>query len=146
MTLQQKIAEEKRADVALRQSEKKYRELFEQSPVGIFRTTSTGRIVFVNPAMVRIIGASSPRDVVEKFQDLSRDLYADPNRRVAMIAQVALFHTRLGKDRIPPEFIFHQIFSFDFHCHGSPSTFSQCGSDTASQPVKDLTKHRVYGC
>ena len=43
--------------------------------------------------------------------------YADPNRCVAMIAQVALFHARLGNHRFPPEFIFHQIFSFDFRCH-----------------------------
>ena len=83
--LQEKIKEQKMAEAALRESEQKYRDLFELSPVGIFKTDSTGRALFVNPEMARILGADSPKAAVDNFQDLARNLYVDPNRRKAFI-------------------------------------------------------------
>ena len=81
-------AARRKAEEALRDSERKYRELFERSPVGIFKTDSTGRALFVNPEMARIVGAASPEEAVENFQDLARDLYVDPDRRKAFIALI----------------------------------------------------------
>ncbi len=75
------ITERKNAEKALRESERKYRELIELSPVGIFKSNSDGRIVFVNPKMTRILGADSHQEVIDKYQDLNRDLYIDPDRR-----------------------------------------------------------------
>jgi PAS domain S-box-containing protein len=79
-------AARQKAEEALRDSERKYRELFERSPVGIFKTDSAGRALFVNPEMARIVGAVSPEDAVKNFQNLARDLYVDPDRRKAFIA------------------------------------------------------------
>ncbi|MFH0998712.1 MAG: PAS domain S-box protein [Pseudomonadota bacterium] len=75
------ITERKKAEDALRESERKYRELFELSPVGIFKTNSKGQALFANPEMARIVGADSPQEAIDKFQDLTKDLYVDPNRR-----------------------------------------------------------------
>jgi two-component system, cell cycle sensor histidine kinase and response regulator CckA len=75
------ITERKQAEEALRESERKYRELFELSPVGIFRTNSKGQALFANPEMARNVGADSPQEAIDKFQDLAKDLYVDPNRR-----------------------------------------------------------------
>jgi len=47
------------AEQALRESEERYRQLFENSPVGIYRTTPDGRILFSNPALVKMLGFSS---------------------------------------------------------------------------------------
>jgi PAS domain S-box-containing protein len=47
----------------LSDSDEKYRRMVELSPDGIFITRES-RIVFVNPAAVRIFGASSPEDVL----------------------------------------------------------------------------------
>lgn len=47
-----------RVDAALRDSEKRYRGLFEQSNEAIFVTSPTGRITAVNPAFVRLAGRS----------------------------------------------------------------------------------------
>jgi PAS domain S-box-containing protein len=80
------ITERKQAGEALRESERKYRDLLERSPVGIFKTNSKGQVFYVNPEMARIVGANSPEEAVENFQDLSKDLYADPNRRNEFIA------------------------------------------------------------
>jgi len=43
------------ANDALRQSEKRYRDLFENAPVGLFRSTPDGELLSVNPAMAQIL-------------------------------------------------------------------------------------------
>jgi two-component system sensor histidine kinase/response regulator len=53
------ISERRRAEEALRQSEEKYRVLFERNLAGVFRTTLDGRILDVNEACSRIFGYAS---------------------------------------------------------------------------------------
>jgi len=43
-------------EAALQESEKRYRNLFDGVPLGIFRTTSEGHILDANPALVHILG------------------------------------------------------------------------------------------
>ena len=52
------ITERKRADAALRESEKRYHELARISPVGIFRTDQNGNTIYVNPKWSQISGLS----------------------------------------------------------------------------------------
>ena len=76
------IAIKERLDVeALQKSERKYRSLVENAPVGIFTTTSNGRVISANPEMVRIVGMDNTQDAQNHFTDLSRQLYASPKRR-----------------------------------------------------------------
>ncbi len=49
------LAERSRAEAELRESERRYRTLFEGSPVGLYRSTPTGSILDVNPAFVDIL-------------------------------------------------------------------------------------------
>jgi PAS domain S-box-containing protein len=53
------ITERKRAEEALRESETRYRTLFENAQVGIYRTTPDGRILAANPALLEMLGYSS---------------------------------------------------------------------------------------
>ena len=53
------ITQRKLAEEALRRSEERYRTLFENAPVGIYRTTPDGRILAANPALVKMLGYSS---------------------------------------------------------------------------------------
>jgi PAS domain S-box-containing protein len=53
------ISQRKLAEEALKQSEARYRTLFENAPVGIYRTTPDGRILAANPALVRMLGFES---------------------------------------------------------------------------------------
>ena len=65
------LQERKKAEEALRESEERFRTLYENSTLGLYRTTPDGRIVLANPALVTMLGYSS-------FDDLSgRDLKAD---------------------------------------------------------------------
>src|SRR6185436_17432496 len=50
------ITERKLMEAALRESEDRYRSIFENAVEGIFQTTSDGKYVAVNPALARIYG------------------------------------------------------------------------------------------
>ena len=57
------ITARKRAERALRESERRYHDLFANAPVGIYRTTSDGLISMANLALVRMLGYSSFEDL-----------------------------------------------------------------------------------
>jgi PAS domain S-box-containing protein len=59
------ITEQRRSEEALRASEARYRALVESSPDGI-GIHQDGRIVFVNPAGARLLGAQNPDELVGK--------------------------------------------------------------------------------
>jgi len=54
------------AGEALRLNEERFRTLFENATVGIYRTTPVGRIEMANPALVRILGYESFADLANR--------------------------------------------------------------------------------
>ncbi len=67
------ITKRKMVEIALEESEKKYRELFENIPIGIYRTTPKGEILLANTAMVNMLGFSSLDDLLKL--DLEKNGY-----------------------------------------------------------------------
>ena len=69
--------------VALKQAEEKYRSIFENASVGIFRSTpdAKGQLLTVNPAFAQILGYPSPEEVVQNLTDLRSQLYVNPADR-----------------------------------------------------------------
>ncbi len=57
------VTEQVKAREELRESEEKFRTLYENSSVGIYRTTPDGRILLANPALVAMLGYSSYEDL-----------------------------------------------------------------------------------
>ena len=53
------ITERKMTEEALREAEERFRSLFENSMIGLYRTSPEGEILMANPALVRMIGYSS---------------------------------------------------------------------------------------
>ena len=82
------ITDRKHAEIALKISEERFRRLFEDIVVGIFRTTADGRIIHVNPAFARMFGYASPADLIEAIGDTAERLYAHPGDRTELIRQV----------------------------------------------------------
>lgn len=79
--LEHHIIELRETENALRQSEEKYRSIFENSVMGIFRTTPDGRYLSVNPAGARMWGYASPEEMVQSITDMGRQIYVDPRDR-----------------------------------------------------------------
>lgn len=57
--LEKELAERKKAEAALKESEQKYRTLFENSPVGIILIDVNGRILEVNQSLLNSLGSPS---------------------------------------------------------------------------------------
>ncbi|CUU01644.1 PAS domain S-box-containing protein [Candidatus Thermokryptus mobilis] len=74
--------EKRRFENELIEAEKKYRELFENAVIGVYRTTPDGKIIDVNPAFVKMFGA---KDKFEILRMKASDLYADPRDREIFI-------------------------------------------------------------
>ena len=74
-----------RAEGALRESQRQYREIFELASVGIFQSTPEGRILLANPALAAMLGYHGPDELREL--DLGRDIYLRSEDRVALIAR-----------------------------------------------------------
>ena len=74
-----------RAEGALRESQRQYREIFELASVGIVRSTPEGRILLANPALAAMLGYDTADQLREL--DLGRDIYLRPEDRAALIAR-----------------------------------------------------------
>jgi PAS domain S-box-containing protein len=78
MTVIRDINEQKRAEEALRESEKRYRNLFNSIPIGLYRTTPEGSILDVNSTMLEILGYPDQNALL---QTKSLETYIDPDDR-----------------------------------------------------------------
>ena len=65
---------------SLRESEEKYRSIFENAVEGIFQVSADGHFISVNPAMARIYGDASPEEMIARITDVGQ-LYVDHQER-----------------------------------------------------------------
>lgn len=75
------IFHRKVAEEALRQSEEKYRAIFDQAVEGIYQAMPGGRFLNVNPALSHLLGYDSPQALIETITDIGTQLYVEPTRR-----------------------------------------------------------------
>ncbi|MCX5806007.1 MAG: PAS domain S-box protein [Proteobacteria bacterium] len=67
-------------EASLRESEAKYRSIFENAVEGIFQSTPEGRFISVNPASARIHGYDSPEEMMN-VSDIGAQIYVNPEKR-----------------------------------------------------------------
>ncbi|MEW6200179.1 MAG: PAS domain S-box protein [Planctomycetota bacterium] len=89
--LRRRVREHAAVETALRQSERRYRTVFENAALGIFETTPDGRLLRCNAACARMFGHESPEQAVVGITNLAEQVWADPADRAKVVAQ-ALAH------------------------------------------------------
>ena len=75
------ILKQQQADLKLQESEKKFRTIFEDSPLGIFRSTPEGKFLEVNQALAEMLGYSSTEAVLENIYDIAEQIYVSTEKR-----------------------------------------------------------------
>jgi PAS domain S-box-containing protein len=77
------LRERKRAEAAIKESERKYHSIFDNATEGIFQTTIDGVFISANPALAQIYGYDSPDSLMENLN--AKQLYVDFKSRVKFI-------------------------------------------------------------
>jgi diguanylate cyclase (GGDEF)-like protein/PAS domain S-box-containing protein len=78
------VTVERNQQRALQQAERRYRELFQDSPVGLFRSGLEGEIMEVNAALANMLGFRDPEHLKQRFSNML-EVYADPSERQALV-------------------------------------------------------------
>jgi len=81
------ITARRQSEEALRESEEKFRSLFEEAKDGVFISTPDGHFLDINPAGIEIYGYSSKEEILAV--DIARNLYVNPEDREAIKAELA---------------------------------------------------------
>ncbi|MEE8358388.1 MAG: PAS domain S-box protein, partial [Candidatus Hydrothermarchaeales archaeon] len=80
------ITERKKAEVVLRESEEKFRSIFENITNIFYRTDLEGNVTLVNPAGVRAVGYNNINEVTGK--NLAEEFYYNPKDREKFIKEL----------------------------------------------------------
>ncbi|RKY55880.1 MAG: hypothetical protein DRP89_02420, partial [Candidatus Neomarinimicrobiota bacterium] len=70
------LADVTEKEQALRESEEKYREIFDNIYEGIYRTTPEGKVILANPALVKILGYDSTSELANI--NIQTEVYESP--------------------------------------------------------------------
>ncbi|MDD4073735.1 MAG: PAS domain S-box protein, partial [Desulfobacterales bacterium] len=78
------ISKNKAIEAALRKTERKVQNIFDNTPVGIYQITPEGKVLFANPAAAIMFGYESPDELVLDMDNIE-PLYVNPNCRKIIV-------------------------------------------------------------
>ena len=76
-TISLDLTKRKTAELALQESNRKFRNIFENSLVGIYQTSLEGRFISVNIAFAKTLGYDSPEEIMTCITNIGEQLYAN---------------------------------------------------------------------
>lgn len=79
------VTELRIATEALLESERKYKNLFNHSPLGIYQSMPNGDLISANKAMADMLGYATPAELLKL--NLARNIYYDPKERENLIRE-----------------------------------------------------------
>jgi diguanylate cyclase (GGDEF)-like protein/PAS domain S-box-containing protein len=113
MAISRDITELKKTEDSLRKSEKQFRDLVDNSLVGIFETNLEGDILYVNEAMCRMTGYDSPEEMMSENVIAKYKNREDRDKLIKMLYEkgsVSNFEVEaLKKDGEPITFLLNAI-------------------------------------
>lgn len=78
------VTDERRYMSVLKEAERRYRELFENVPSGLFESALDGSVINANPTMARMLKYDSVEDL-KKYVKNTLEVYADPKEREYLV-------------------------------------------------------------
>jgi PAS domain S-box-containing protein len=79
------ISEQAAAEEATRQAQAKYRVIYENAPVGIYRSTPSGRYLDANRRFADMFGYDTPEWLMERVTDIGAQIWRHPADRATML-------------------------------------------------------------
>ena len=95
--VQAELTERRHVEDALRESEERYRSLFDSMMDGIYRSTTAGKFVDINTAMVKMFGYASRDEMLEV--DIKKELYFTLEERGSHILDTGREETEVYRMR-----------------------------------------------
>jgi PAS domain S-box-containing protein len=89
LTLAQDITEQKRIMDLLRESEQRYRGLFDSSLIGVSQALPNGRLIAANQSYASMYGYDTPQEMMKEVTDIGKQLYANLNDRRAVLQELS---------------------------------------------------------
>ncbi len=127
------LTKEKKKEEELKLSEENYRSLFNRSLDGIYKTTIEGKYIDANPALVKMLGYKSKKELMSI--DIPTQLYASKNDRPDFKNRDRIFETRLKKK--DGSIIDVEISSRVVYIDGKPACYEGI--------VRDITSRKKAG-
>jgi len=75
--LAKEVAERRRVEIALRESEEGFRSLFENSPIGLYRSSQEGDFLMANPALLAMLGCTTFEELVQAHREIGTGVLPD---------------------------------------------------------------------
>ncbi len=89
--LRREVEERIQIDLARQTAELNYHSLFENSTVGIFKASTQGQFLSVNPSMACLFGYDAAAAMMVAVEDISRQIYVQPKRREELLVYLSRF-------------------------------------------------------
>ena len=77
--------DQQEAEEALRNSEKKYRELFDNAQEGIYQASLEGKFLSVNLSLAKMMGYNSPEEMIRSISNIGQQSYVNPQERTKLL-------------------------------------------------------------
>jgi PAS domain S-box-containing protein len=72
----------------LKQTQQEYKNIFENSIVGIYRATLNHKFKIVNPAMATLLGYDSPEELINSIKNINEEIYIATEKRRKFIKKL----------------------------------------------------------
>lgn len=65
----------------------KYKTIFEGAPIGIFRSTLSGKFIEVNPTLAHMLGYDNPQEVIDNIYNIADQIYVNGSKRAKIVGK-----------------------------------------------------------
>ena len=86
------ISDLKNVQSEIQKAEQKYRDIYQNAPLGIFQMSNNNRFINANPESARLLGYHSPEEMLEQIDNIAEDLFSKKEDFDFFISEI--FHNK----------------------------------------------------